>query len=78
VTIFYKNNGKPFPDGFDFKDYTAVDKASGHNAGTGLGGKLIAKAMERCGGLINPIELHGKTATEWNVIIQFILKRNNL
>lgn len=77
VSIIYKNNGKPFAEKFDFEDFVAY-KASGNNAGSGLGGKLIAKAVERCGGSIEPLELHGNTSTGWNVVIKLILNRNSL
>lgn len=76
VTIFYKNNGNPFPKDFKFQDYISLDKTAGKNAGTGLGGVLITKAIQKLGGEIFPIDLHGNTDDKWNVIIKFNIQRN--
>lgn len=75
VEILYKNNGNPFPETFNFDDLINVDKRAGKNAGLGLGGNLISKAIKKHNGNIEPISLHEVNASGWNVIFKITLNR---
>jgi len=75
VDILFKNNGHPFPKPFSFDDFITEDKRAGDNGGLGLGGNLIAKAVEKHNGQIEPITLHERSASGWNVILKITIIR---
>jgi len=78
VVMLYRNNGAPFPEEFSFDDFLNSSKASGVNAGSGMGGELISLAAEKSNIHIDPINVHGSFNDEWNVIVKFTFKRMKL
>ncbi len=46
LRLICKNNGKPFPKGFTFAEYTRLGGRSGKNKGTGIGGFFIKKVID--------------------------------
>lgn len=78
VDILYKNNGKPFPYSFNFNDFLNVDKRAGENAGMGLGGNLIDMATRKHEGTFEPVSIHGRNLSGWNVTFKISLDLNKL
>lgn len=72
VQILYKNNGKPFPQGFDFDSYILLSYASGKTKGSGIGGFWINKVIKLHKGKFRAIALHDAQA-EFPVILEILL-----
>lgn len=78
IVIYYRNNGIPFQKSFSFEDFLSTDQRAGLNAGTGLGGNLIATAIKKHEGNLLPVAIHGEDKSEWNVIFKLVLNLNKL
>lgn len=50
--IKYKNDGKPFPEGFTLEQFKISGATAGKNGNTGLGGFFINEVIEKHGGLL--------------------------
>lgn len=57
LRLVCKNNGKPFPKGFTFAEYTRLGGRSGKNKGTGIGGFFIKKVIDLHNGKFNYIPI---------------------
>jgi len=55
--VLYKNDGKPFPKGFSFDDYTEYSNKAGKTQGMGIGGSIISRQIKKHGGKLNCISI---------------------
>ncbi len=55
VRIVYKNDGKPFPEGFGFEEYKRLAARAGKTKGSGIGGFFAARVIDLHRGEFNEI-----------------------
>ncbi|SMO38584.1 N-6 DNA methylase [Fodinibius sediminis] len=76
VRIYYANNGKPFPPGFNFDiQYKGFKEKAGKESGTGLGGYLINKVIESHEGSLDRIVGDDTEPSYYNVEMEILIPK---
>lgn len=79
IRIFYQNNGKPFPNDFNFeRDFKGLYQKTSSSKGTGIGGYSINKTIELHNGSIRllPIEKGSTFPVQMEIILPTTYTKN--
>jgi type I restriction enzyme M protein len=73
VRVIFKNDGRPFPNGFSFEEYKRLGGRAGKNKASGLGGFFINRVIDLHGGQFNYISVNPNSIDPFKVQFEILL-----